>query len=90
MPTTDEAESAALEAARRYPEPTGEHSYGRIGFIAGARWQRSRAEWERNRPISDEAVRAAARSLAQDDPGFEDDYLDMARAALEAARGTKQ
>lgn len=90
MPTTDEAREAGYSAVWRSGALTEDAwANARIWRAVEAALD-GRAEWERNRPISDEAVRAAARSLAQDDPGFEDDYLDMARAALEAARGTKQ
>lgn len=89
MPTTDEEAREAVvslisDLVKPYAEPLAK------AFTAGV-------EWERNRPISDEEVEAAARVLyGYYDSEFDagrlswHDFEGEARAALTAARGTKQ
>lgn len=81
---------ARAEALERYPfeDPqTGVRSPGnwdrRGGFVAGAEWQASR-------PVTDAEVKVAAKIIEADrllDPPFSAE--EVARAALEAARGVR-
>ena len=99
MPSSDEARA---EAERRWPHigvlsVDTARAARRRSFIQGV-------EWERNRPISNYEVNDVALALYKlDHPAYDSDtfedvpllstvqhYRERARAALEAARGTKQ
>lgn len=94
-------EDARAEAERRHPSWHQMRAPGIIqrshwgrGFEEGAIWQSTRPE----PPVTEEEVEASARSMWRADDAEMDTswtssrefYMDTARAALEAARATRE